>query len=99
MVKVIQVTAGCAGKDYQLEDLTMDGAPGTDSGTRPKAAIPNSATQRLMIQPIAVPTSVRIRLDTERLISQAGNDDERLAILAAINRFYAIVFLGATDRR
>jgi len=99
MLNVIQAKAGCASQEYKLEDVTIDGAPGTDSGAHPQAAIPNSAIQEESFQPIAVPTPVRIRLDAKRLISQAGNGDEELAILAAINRFYLIALLGATDRR
>ncbi len=99
MVNVIQAKAGCASHEYKLEDVTIDGAPGTDSGAHPWAAIPNSAIHGEIVQPVVVPTTIRIHLDTERLIKQARNKDEQLAIIAAINRFYTIALLGATDRR
>ena len=49
-------------------------------------------------QEYTVPTR-RIRLGMDSLIKQARNEDEVLPIMAAINRFYMIVLLGATDRR
>jgi len=62
-------------------------------------ATETEATVGCDVQEYAVPNTVRIRLDTISLTRQARNEDEELAIIAAINRFYVIALLGATDRR
>ena len=64
-------------------------------------ATETEATVGCAVREYAVPTAVRIRLDTESLTRQARNEDEdeELAIIAAINRFYVIALLGTTDRR
>jgi len=62
-------------------------------------ATETEATVGCDVQEYAVPNTVRIRLDTISLTRQARNEDEELAIIAAINRFYIIALFGATDRR
>ena len=64
-----------------------------------QAVIPNSAIQGETVQSTAAPTTMRIHLDVESLIKHARNEDEQFAIIAAINRFYAIALLGSADRR
>lgn len=102
MVTVIEPIAGCASRAYvrELENVAIDGAPGSeDVEACAQAVIPSLPAQGEALQPGAVANQGRIRLDTERLIKQARNKDEELAIIAAINRFYTIACLGATDRR
>jgi hypothetical protein len=98
MVKVFEETLGCAfrGCARECEDLAIDVAPSRASA---QAIIPNLPVPGETFQPITVPTTVPIRLNTESLIKRARNDDEKLAIIAAINRFYLIALLGVTDRR
>jgi hypothetical protein len=96
MVTVFEETAECDGRKHarELEDLAIGGAPSSAF-----AIIPSLPVQSETFQPMVVPTTVRLRLDTESLVKQARNEDEKLAIIAAINRFYIIALLGATDRR
>lgn len=102
MVTVIVRMGGCASRESMVEikNLAIEGVPGgKDVEACAQGVTPNLPVQEETFQPIVVPTSVRIRLDTESLIKQARNEDEELAIVGAINRFYIIALLGATDRR
>ena len=99
MMTVVSTTAEYTGREYvrEREDLAIGSAPGSkDVDACAQAVVP---VQSETFQPIMVPTTVRIRLDAESLTKQARNEDEELAIIAAINRFYIIALLGATDRR
>jgi hypothetical protein len=102
MVTVTEPMDGCADREYvcEIEKLAIDDAQGSkDVEACAQGVTPNLSVQGATLQPIVVPTTVRIRLDMESLIKQARNEDEKLAIIAAINRFYLIALLGATDRR
>lgn len=101
MVTVIEVTAGRAGRgEYLVEDLAIDSAAcSRDVETDAQAGIPNLPLQGESFQPIVERTAVRIRLDMKRLTKQTRSEDEELAIVAVMNRFYMSAPLGATDRR
>jgi hypothetical protein len=102
MVTVTEPMDRCADREYVCEigKLAIDDARGSkDVEACAQGVTPNLSFQRATFQPIVVPTTVRIRLDTESLVKQARNEDEKLAIIAATNRFYLIALLGATDRR
>ena len=101
MVTVIEATAGRAGRgEYLVEDLAIDSAAcSRDVEADAQAAIPNLPLQGESLQPIVEPTTVRIRLDMKRLTKRTRSEDEELAIMAVINRFYMSALLGATERR
>lgn len=83
----------------ESEDSMFDRAPGRNIHAYAHAVIPYSAIQGETFQPMVVVNTIRIHLDVESLIKQARNEDEQLAIIAAINRFYLATLLGAADRR
>lgn len=101
MVTVIEATAGRAGRgEYLVEDLVIGSAACIgDVEADAQAAIPSLPFQGESLQPIVEPTTVRIRLGMERLNKQTRNEDEELAIMAVINRFYISSLPGATDGR
>src|SRR5277367_526972 len=102
MVTVTEPMDGCADREYvrEIEKLAIDDARGSkDVEACAQGVTPNFSVQGATFEPIVVPTAVLIRLDTESLIKQARNEDEKLAIIAAIHRFYRVALLGATDRR
>src|SRR5271154_1334776 len=101
MVTVIEATAGRAGRgEYLVEDSAIDSAAcSRDVEADAQAAIPSLPLQGESFQPIVEPATVRIRMDMKRLTKQTRNEDEELAIMAVINRFYMSAIPGATDRR
>ncbi|MFY9936063.1 MAG: hypothetical protein WAK33_04295 [Silvibacterium sp.] len=102
MMKIVKEIAANASQASvrETENLAIDSPPDNrDIRAYAQAVIPNSAIQAETVQPTAVPTTIRIHLDVESLIKHARNEDEQLAIIAAIHRFYAIALLGSTDRR
>lgn len=102
MVKEMETTVNSVCEEYvrELEDSTIDRARGTkDVQPHAKASIESLPAQSKVHNPNLAPTIVRIRLDTESIVRQARNKDDEFAIIAAINRFYIIALLGATDRR
>ncbi|WP_035353352.1 hypothetical protein [Edaphobacter aggregans] len=101
MATAIEVTAECGNREpvRELERVAVDSAlTSKDVEAHARAVIPSLPAQGTTFPPIAVPTTVRIRLDMESLTKQARNEDEELAIIV-INRFCMIALLGATDRR
>ncbi|MGA9244841.1 MAG: hypothetical protein WBW03_23025 [Silvibacterium sp.] len=102
MAKVVEETAAWSSPEHvrEFEGVTIDGAADTGAAeSGPRAVIPSVSMQRKIIPPTAVPTRLRIRLDAESFTRHARTLDEELPIIAAMNRTYAIVLLGATDRR
>ena len=101
MVTVIEATAGHVGPGVHLvEDLAIGiAACSRDVEADAQAAIPSLPLQGESFQPIVEPATVRIRMDMKRLTKQTRNEDEELAIMAVINRFYMSAIPGATDRR
>jgi len=100
MMTVIEVTAGRPGRaEHLVEDLANDSVCSRDVEGGAQAAIPNLPLQGESFQPIVEPTTVRIRLDMKRPTRQTRSEDEGLAIMAVINRFYMGALPGATDRK
>ena len=102
MMKIVEEMAANANHASvrDTENMAIDNPPDKrDIRGYAQAVIPNSAIQVETVQPTAAPTTMRIHLDVETLIKHTRNEDEQLAIIAAINRFYAIALLGSTDRR
>ena len=102
MIKIFEEIATNASRasERETENLAIDRPPDNRNiRAYAQAVIPNSAIQAETVQPVTDPTTMRIQLDVESLIKYARNEDEQLAIIAAINRFYATTLLGCPDRR
>jgi len=102
MIKVVEEIATNASQASmrEAENLAIESSPDKRNiRAYAQAVIPNLAIQVETVQPMADPTTMRIQLDLESLIKYARNEDEQLAIIAAINRFYSTILLGSPDRR
>jgi len=102
MIKIVEEIATNASQASvrETENLAIGNSPDKRNiRAYAQAVIPNPAIQAETVQPMADPTTIRIQLDLESLIKYARNEDEQLAIIAAINRFYATTLLGSPYRR